>query len=150
MNIRTLVLYQAHSQAQQPFKILLRPNFIWTVSIPHMKCEAAELPTYVSRSCTQQPVCSCVLSRFSRVWLFAIPWTIVCQAPLSMRFSRQEYWSGLPCPCLGDLLDPGIEPASRASPALADRFFTTSATLESPATSLTYAQTSFSSLFPCY
>ena len=46
---------------------------------------------------------ACVLSRFSRVWLCAILWTIACQAPLSMGFSRQEYWSGVPCPPLKDL-----------------------------------------------
>ena len=40
------------------------------------------------------------------------PWTVACQAPLSMRFSRQEYWSGLPFPSPGDLPDPGIEPGS--------------------------------------
>ena len=50
------------------------------------------------------------------------------QAPLSMGFSRQEYWSGLPCPPPGDLSNPGIEPASPASPALAGGFFTTSTT----------------------
>ena len=55
-------------------------------------------------------------------------WTIACQAPLSMGFSRQEHWSGLPCPSPGDLLDPGIKPMSLTSPALAGRFFTTSAT----------------------
>ena len=50
----------------------------------------------------------------------------VHQAPLSRRFSRQEYWSGLPCPPLGDLPDPGIKPTSLTSIALAGRFFTTS------------------------
>ena len=44
----------------------------------------------------------------------ATPWTIACQAPLSMGFSRQEYWSGLPFPSPGDLPDPGIEPGSPA------------------------------------
>ena len=44
----------------------------------------------------------------------ATPWTVACQAPLSMEFSRQEYWSGLPFPSLGDLPDPGIEPESPA------------------------------------
>ena len=53
------------------------------------------------------------------------PWTVAHQAPLCMRFSRQEYWSGLPCPPPGHLPDPGIEPASFASSALADGFFTT-------------------------
>ena len=46
------------------------------------------------------------------------PWTAACQASLTMRFSRQEYWSGLPFPSSGDLPNPGIEPASPVSPAL--------------------------------
>ena len=50
----------------------------------------------------------------SRVQLFATPWTVVYQASLSMGFSRQEYWSGLPCPSPGDLPDPGIKPRSLA------------------------------------
>ena len=50
----------------------------------------------------------------SRVRLFAIPWTVVYQASLSMGFSRQEYWSGLPFPSPGDLPDPGIDPRSPA------------------------------------
>ena len=57
----------------------------------------------------------CVLSRFSRVWLFVTPRTVAHQAPLSMGFSRQEYWSGLPCPPPGDLPNPGIEPKSLMS-----------------------------------
>ena len=65
----------------------------------------------------------CVL--LSCVWLFATPWAVASQAPLSMGFSRQEYWGGLSCPPTGDIPDPGIEPASLASPALAGRFFTT-------------------------
>ena len=60
----------------------------------------------------------------SRVQVFAAPWPVARQAPLSMGFSRQEYWSGLPFPPLGDLPDPGIEPLSLASPALAGRLFT--------------------------
>ena len=60
-------------------------------------------------------------------WLFAIPWTRACQAPLSTGFSRQGYWSGLLFPPPGALSDSGIEPASLASPALAG-FFTTSTT----------------------
>ena len=58
----------------------------------------------------------------------AIQWTVARQVPLSMRFSRQEYWSGLPFPSPWDLPDPGIEPVSPVSSALAGRFFTTSAT----------------------
>ena len=61
---------------------------------------------------------ACVLSCFSCVQLFATPWTVACQAPLSMGFSRQEYWSGLPCPFPGDLPNPGIKPMSLTSPAL--------------------------------
>ena len=53
------------------------------------------------------------------------PWTVSRQAPLSMAFSRQEYWSGLPFPSPGDLPDQGIKPVSPASPALAGRLFTT-------------------------
>ena len=48
----------------------------------------------------------------SRVRLFVTPWTVPCQAPQSMEFSRQEYWSGLPFPSPGDLPDPGTEPGS--------------------------------------
>ena len=73
-----------------------------------------------------------VLSRFSCVRLSVILWTVACQAPLSMGFSRQEHWGGLLCPPPGDLPNPGIEPASLKSLALAGRFFTTSATWEAP------------------
>ena len=52
----------------------------------------------------------------------SVLWSVACQVPLSMGFSRQEYWSGLPFPCLGNLLDPGTE---FTSPSLAGRFFNT-------------------------
>ena len=64
----------------------------------------------------------------SHVLLFVAPWIVAHQAPLSMGFSRQEYWSGLPFPPLGDLPDPGIEPMSLVSPTMAGRFFTTETT----------------------
>ena len=70
-------------------------------------------------------VCACVLSH---VLLFAAPWTIAHKAPLSVEFSRQGYWNGLPFPPPGDILDPGIKPTSLLSPALAGEFFTTGAT----------------------
>ena len=54
-----------------------------------------------------------------------VPWTVARQAPLSMGFSRQEYWRGLPFPTPGDLPHPDIKSVSLASPALAGRFFTT-------------------------
>ena len=71
-----------------------------------------------------------LLSCFSCDQLFATPWTVALQAPLSMGFSRQEYWSGLPFPSPGDLSNPGIEPVSLLSPALSGEFFTTCATWE--------------------
>ena len=60
----------------------------------------------------------------SHVWLFATPWTVACQPPLSVGFSRQEYLSGLPFPSPGDLPNPGIKSTSPTYPALAGRFFT--------------------------
>ena len=73
-----------------------------------------------------------VLSRFSRVQFLITPWTVARQVPPSMGFSRQEDWSGLLCPPPGDLPNPGIEPTSLMSPALAGGFFTTSATRKAP------------------
>ena len=64
------------------------------------------------------------------VQLFVAPWTVAYQAPLFMGFSRQEYGSGLPFPTPGDLPNPGIEPASLATPALAGGFFTNCASWE--------------------
>ena len=72
-------------------------------------------------------MCMCVSARWT---LFVTLWTVACQAPLSMGFSRQEYWSELPCPSPGDLPDPGITSVSLTSPALAGGFFTTSTTWE--------------------
>ena len=57
----------------------------------------------------------CMPSHFSHVQLFAIHWTVARQAPLSNGFSRQKYWSRLPCPTPGDLPDPGIKPESLMS-----------------------------------
>ena len=75
-------------------------------------------------------VCKCVYAcmhahSLSCVQLFAVLWIVVCQAPLSMEFSRQEYWSELPFPLRRDLPNSGIKPASPASPTLAGGFFTT-------------------------
>ena len=69
-----------------------------------------------------------MLSHFSHVWLFVTLWTVACQAPLSMGFSRQADWSGFPLP------SPGIEPAPLVSPASAGGFFTASGTWEAPFT----------------
>ena len=65
---------------------------------------------------------SCVLSH---VQLFVTPWTVACQAPLSMGFSKQDYWSGLPFPSTRDLPNPDNKPTSLVSPTLAGGFFTT-------------------------
>ena len=83
-------------------------------------------------------VCVCVFSCFSHVHLCVTLWTIAHQSPLSIAFSRQEYWSELPCSPPGDLPNPGIKPTGRQvftgmSPALAGRFFTTSVTWEAQA-----------------
>ena len=64
--------------------------------------------------------------------LFVTPWTVAHQASLSMVFSRQEYWSGLPSSTPGDLPKTGTEPTSLMSPALAGRFFTASTIWEAP------------------
>ena len=67
----------------------------------------------------------CMLSHFSCIWPFATSWTITHQALLSMGFSRQEYWSGLPFSPPGNLPNPGIQPLSPVAPALAGGFFAT-------------------------
>ena len=81
-------------------------------------------------------VCVCV-QLLSHVQLFVTPWTVACQASLSMKFSRQEYWSGVPCPPPRDLPDPGVEPTSLMSSALAGGFFTTAAAAKSLQSCLT-------------
>ena len=73
-------------------------------------------------------ILSCMLSRFSEVQLFVTPWTVARQAPLSMGFSRQEYWSGLPFPSPGDLPNPGIELVSLST--LVGDFSSTNTTWE--------------------
>ena len=83
------------------------------------------LTIYIHSVC----VCVCVCARvcaqlLSQVQLFATPWTVARQAPLSMGLSRQECWSRLPFPTPADLPDPRIKPSSLVSPALAGRFFT--------------------------
>ena len=77
-------------------------------------------------------MCACMLSHFSWVQRYANLWTEARQAPLSVGFSRQEYWSGFLCPPPGDLPDPGTEPTSLTSPALACGFFATIVIWEAP------------------
>ena len=75
-------------------------------------------------------LCLCLLHCFSPVQLIVTPWTVAHQAPLSMGFFRQEYWSGLPVPTPEDLPNPGIELASPGFPALEGGFYITSPTWE--------------------
>ena len=86
--------------------------------------------TYSTQSTQHRAGTQSGLSPFNQVQLFAILWTIARQAPLSMGFSRQEYWSALPFPSPGDLPNPETELTSLKSPALAGGSFTTSATWE--------------------
>ena len=80
------------------------------------------LELYVPCPIPFHKVCAQLLSH---VWFFATPWVIACQAPPSMGFSKKEYWSGLPFPAPGDLLDPEIKPKPLLSPVLAGAVFTT-------------------------
>ena len=79
-------------------------------------------PTVAHKGQFIKVMCACMLSCFSCVRLCASLWTVARQAPLSMGSSRQEYWSGLPCPPPGDLSEPGTEPAFLMSPALSAGF----------------------------
>ena len=75
-----------------------------------------------SKNISRKPLAvQCLLCVFSRVWLFATPWTVALQASLPMEFSRQEYWSGLPFASPGNLRNPGIEPLSLVSPVFGRR-----------------------------
>ena len=117
---RSLGLIECRTPLPWPSPARSRPSLeqVNWVTVPHSKQRSSFL------------VRSCVLSHFSRVQLFVTLWTVAYQAPRSMEFSRQEYWSGLPCPPPGDLFDPGIEPSSFISPTLAGGVFTTSTTWE--------------------
>ena len=78
-------------------------------------------------------ICLCVKS-LQLSWLFVIPWSVAFQTPLPLEFFRQEDWSGLPCPCPGDLPNPEVEPMSLLSSILAGEFFTVSTTWEAHST----------------
>ena len=80
-----------------------------------------DISTFYLNHSDRYIVCACVLSH---VWLLASLWTVAFQTPLSIGFSRQKYWNGLPVPPPGDLPDPGIKLQSPASLILAGRFFT--------------------------
>ena len=96
---------------------------------PHMEMGSPQVPAW-SRGHHTLSIKGNMLSPFSHVQFFAAPWTIAHQAPLSMRFSRQGYWSGLPSPYSRDLPEAGTESMSLTSLVLASKFFTSSATWE--------------------
>ena len=94
-------------------------------------------------------VCVCVHARgwtLSLIWLFTTPWAVAHQVPLSVGFSRQEYWSRLPFPSPGDLPNPGIKPTSLSSPALAGWFFATNTNWEVSV----FKSREFTVLMKCY
>ena len=88
---------------------------------PHLPCSLLWSENLLPGS--MSPFLSCAV--LSRVQLFATPWTVARQAPLSMEFPRQVYYSGFPFPTPGDIPDPGIKSWSLLSSALAGGFFTT-------------------------
>ena len=88
--------------------------------------DTTEAPQHTCISDLNVYVIACMHAQLlSYVRLFVTPWTVAHQAPLSMKFSKQEYWSGLPFPPPGYLLESRVEPTSPAFPALASSFFTT-------------------------
>ena len=96
----------------------------------HSNTSATEYTVHLQGRLVWALMCVYMLSHFSHVWFFATLWTVACLALLSMAFSRQGYWSGLPCPPSVGFLNLGPEPTSVMSPALADGFFTSSAPWE--------------------
>ena len=133
MSFKEARLCFCHKEAQN-LSGFSQQRFIYCIYTTHLStmgwlrlCSEPSLPNLRAQDDSM-----CMLSNFSHVWLFATLWTVARQAPLSVEFSRQEYWSGFPCPPPGDLPDPGIELASLMSLALAGRFFITSTTWETP------------------
>jgi len=101
----------SHQTLREVLRYSFFSNFCWSI---------VDLQCCVSGVQWREPVihpCACVLNCFSRISLFPALWTAAHQAPLSMAFLRQEYWSGLLCPSPEDLPDPGFEPTSLGAPA---------------------------------
>ena len=86
------------------------PSLFWSSSFTNFRTLSRLLECLI---CSRR---ACVLSHFRWVWPFVTPWTETCRDPLSTGFSRQESWSGLPCPPPWDLFTPGIEPTSLRTP----------------------------------
>ena len=104
----------------------------WSLRGAHDNSFFYECLCFTTKMCTVGSLtvgfCFARMCVLRRLWYFVTLWTVACQAPLSMGFPTQECWNALPFLPPGDLLDPGIEPAHLASPALAGGFFTTSTT----------------------
>ena len=112
------------SKIRDNWEILTQTLYVlWEFPFETVNCSKMEnhkSPLIPAEFCTLPSV-----SMLSHIQLFSILWTIAHQAPLSTEFSRQDYWSGLPFPTPGDLLNWGIKPTSLVSPALTGGFFTT-------------------------
>ena len=117
------------------------PPWLYKCCIQHLKCHPIHgcketLVLSLNRTfplgghSPRRQMYVCWVSRFRHVWFFATSQTVAHQAPLSVGILQAKYWSGLPCPPPGDLLNPGIEPRSLMSPALVGALFTTSITWE--------------------
>ena len=98
------------SSTLHPKSLILSPLYLQMWCVCCLLHPSEPLPSCAS----QLHAHACVPSRFSHVRLFVTPWTVARQAPLSVEFSRQEYWSGFPCPPPGDLPDSGIKPEAPA------------------------------------
>ena len=111
--------YSAHGISQARILEWVATSFFRGSSRPrdwtHVLCIGKQIA--YCRATREDPILLYLLSHFSHVPLFVTLWTIAWQVPLSMGFSRQEYWSGLSCPSPGDLPNPGIEPEFSSAPA---------------------------------
>ena len=109
--LRFMTLYRRQGSRSSPWKRNAkkkkRISLLVNKSLKHKRSNCCVLHAKFLQSCLT----------------LATLWTVTCQAPLSKGFSRQEYWSGFPCPTPGDLLDPGVKLASLRSPAMAGGFF---------------------------
>ena len=107
---RFIYLVICHENLFMPLALNIWPSFSWSICFVISLIKSSLLACSIAKLC---------------LILWWPPWIDPCQAPLSMGFPRQGYWSGLPFPSLRDLLDLGIKPVSPSAPALAGGFFTT-------------------------
>ena len=114
-----------HHLFNQPFRPLKNIFFLFATYSSWFQVKVflfTDNATEALSSANRKPFLICVGAKpLQCVWLVATLWTAACEVPLSMGFSRKDCWSGLPCPPPGHLFNPGIQPASLMSPALAGR-----------------------------